>query len=80
MISCASHSGARSEVEPPEVDAWAVCPMSRTGSIPHRRDPAPQFSGEVRTIRAELLGCRLTSLLAKVVPLDEQIEQPIFNG
>jgi hypothetical protein len=47
---------------------------------PQRVDPVSQFLGEVRTFRAKFLRGRMTSMPANLVPLDEQIKQPIFNG
>ena len=38
-----------------------------------------QLCGELRAIKAQFLGGRVTSLPTKLIPPDEQIEQPSFN-
>ena len=54
--------------------------------VDHRIDPAqgvdpdPQFLDELRAIRAEFLGRHVSSLSTQLIPLDEQVEQPLFDG
>ena len=56
-----------------------LCPENRTHRA-HRFDPVPQFLDKLGTIAAQVLGAQVWPLPTRLLPLDEQIDQAIFEG
>ncbi len=48
--------------------------------LPKDVDPGPQLFDEFRAFGAQLLGADVASLPVKLVPLDQEFEQAIFDG